>query len=272
MHTWPSVPEQVQAISSLHPMLAAENIFFLVDTSKTSNVDSTNVATRALHWSDNKGFGLILSIFTTILGGLMWLEVNWNGNSGDTTTYAASAPYLQQQGCTFPLHHTGLGDALYRGPSSHRAGSALLINTATLNNVLPQHQLIAAIHSRLTRRLRQPVECAIRIGKRGLGGNGAKIRISISTPESRMKASTLIKCAFLHFHGIQLMRGQVSMSNPEVLSPTGVNGRVDIATKISNIALENLLTADGYHRQFFGYLSNGLNHNYPPVVRFPAFP
>jgi hypothetical protein len=62
------------------------------------------------------------------------------------------------------------------------------------------------------------------------------------------------------------------MSNPEVLNPTGVNGRVDMATKLSNVALENLLTADGYHRQFFGYLTNGLNHNYPPVIRFPAFP
>ena len=87
-----------------------------------------------------------------------------------------------------------------------------------------------------------------------------------------MKASTLIRCAFLHFHSLQLMRGQVSMSNPEVLNPTGVNGRVDMATKISNVALENLLTTDGYHKQFSGYLSNGLNHSYPPVIRFPAFP
>lgn len=87
-----------------------------------------------------------------------------------------------------------------------------------------------------------------------------------------MKVATLIKCAFLHFHGIQLMRGQVCMSNPEVLSPTGPDGHVDIATKISNIALENLLTVDGYHAQFYGYLSNGLNHVYPPVIRYPAFP
>ena len=110
MHPWPTFPEQVQAISTLHPLLALENIIFLVvDTSKTTNVDSTNLPTRALHWSDNKGFGLVLSIFTTILGGLMWLEVNWNGNSEDTTTYAASAPYLTTK-------------RLYISSSTHWAG------------------------------------------------------------------------------------------------------------------------------------------------------
>jgi len=67
----------------------------------------------------------------------MWIEVNWNGNSGDRTTYTGSSPYLQLDGCTFPLAHTGLGDALYIGPSSCLPGAALLVNTASLNNVPP---------------------------------------------------------------------------------------------------------------------------------------
>lgn len=96
--------------------------------------------------------------------------------------------------------------------------------------------------------------------------------MSLATPESRAKVAMLIKCAFLHFHGIQLMRGQVCMSNPEVLSPSGPEGQVDLATKIANVALGNVLSVDGYHQQFYGYLSNGLNHAYPAVIRYPAFP
>lgn len=46
LHPWPTVPEQIADIAKLHPILASENIFFLVDTSKTSNVDSTDLATR----------------------------------------------------------------------------------------------------------------------------------------------------------------------------------------------------------------------------------
>ena len=72
-------------------------------------------------------------------------------------------------------------------------------------------------------------------GKRGAGGIVAKMRMSLNSPDSKMKVASLIKCAFVHFHGIQLMRGQVCMSNPD--------DHVDIATTISNIVLDNLLSA-----------------------------
>lgn len=126
MHTWPT---QRALIAQLHPELRRLNCFFLVDTTKSSNVDSTDAETRNMHWNDNKGFGLVLSIFTTLLGALIWIEVNWNGNSGDLTTLRGSAPYLQQQGCTFPPNHTGLGDAQYTGPASLLPNSVDMLNT-----------------------------------------------------------------------------------------------------------------------------------------------
>lgn len=93
------------------------------------------------------------------------------------------------------------------------------------------------------------VENVIRIGKKGLGSNTKKRRLSLTQPKSRGICAHSVKCAFLHQHALQLMRGQVSMSNPAVLNLTGPGGRVDLVDKIINVATEILHRADARSRR-----------------------
>lgn len=272
VHPWPTVAEQTAMIGEQHPLLQPLSIFFIVDSSKTSSVDSTDEVTRALHWNDDKGFGPILTIFTTIHGKMIRVEVDFNGNTADVPGFRSSAPFHQTEGCTFPINHTGLGDSIYVGPSSILPGAKYLQNTRQNVAVPPHLQLIHNITLRLKRRIRQGVECAIRVGKRGLGGNDKKMRISMNTVQSRLKLANMIKTAFFHGHALLLMRGQVFMGNPEVLNPTGPDGAVDIATKIINVASGNLKTPATHIAQYFGYLTNGVGQEYPDVFKFPGFP
>ncbi len=272
MHTWPTPQEQTDMIAKLEPALAYHNIFFLVDTTKSGNVDSLDIPTQRAHYSIHKGFGLVLIIFTDVLGRIIWIEVGFNGNAADVPIYRNSSPYRQINGCTFPIDKTGLGDQSFVGPSSCLPNASMLQHTGN-RGAMPQGLvLFAAILRRAMRRLRQAVECAIRIGKKGLGSNVEKIRISLGTQAGRDRVKVLIKAAFLHHHAIQRMRGQVCMSNPEVLNPTGPLGRVDIAQKIINVGAELLETAPGRSQQFYGYLSNGRSQVFPDPIRFSGFP
>jgi hypothetical protein len=272
MHTWPTLQEQTNMISKLDPLLAVHNCFFLVDTAKHGNVDSLDIPTAHTHYSVHKGFGLVLIIFTDILGRLIWIEVSFDGNSADVPLYRISSPYRQADGCTFAIDKTGLGDQSFVGPSSCLPGASQLLNTGN-QGVMPQALvLFAAMHRRAMRRLRQPVECGIRLGKKGIGSNVEKLRFSLVTQDGRDRAKVMIKAAFLHQHAIQRMRGQVCMSNPEVLNPTSPLGRVDIAQKIINVGAEMLETAPGRSQQFHGCLSNGASQVFPDPIRFPGFP
>lgn len=272
MHTWPTPQEQTDMIGKLDPALAAYNIFFLVDTAKSGNVDSLDIPTQHTHYSVHKGFGLVLIIFTDVLGRIIWIEVGFNGNAADVPIYRNSSPYRQADGCTFTIDKTGLGDQSFVGPSSCLPNASPLQNTGN-RGAMPQGLILfAAIQRRAMRRLRQAVECAIRVGKKGLGSNVEKIRTSLGTPAGRDRVKVLVKAAFLHQHAIQRMRSQVCMSNPEVLKPTGPLGRVDIAQKIINVGAEQLETAPGRSQRFHGYLTNGRSQVFPDPIKFPAFP
>lgn len=92
------------------------------------------------------------------------------------------------------------------------------------------------------------------------------------TEEHRNYIALVTKTSFLHREAIQYMRGQVPQSNPAVMCPTDVEGRVDVIDKIINVATENLYTVPGYHARYYGTLSKGEGQVYPPVIPFPGFP
>jgi hypothetical protein len=143
--------------------------FFLVDSFKVSNVDSTDMDVRREHFQYPKGFGMHGLIFTDILGNLLQLTMNIDGNKSDSTMYHSSPPNLQQRGIVIPIDTTGLGDSSFEGiASSVLPGAWGSLSTVPYEGMVgPQQIALAHMMQSLKRIIRQRVEMAIRVGKKG---------------------------------------------------------------------------------------------------------
>jgi hypothetical protein len=157
IHRWPNVAEQNRLIGLLPRSLQHLRFFYLVDSFEVANVDSTDEDTRRQHFQYPKGFGMQCLIFTDILGKMLHLTVDFDGNSGDSSMYHSSAPYLQQNGIVTPINTTGLGDSTFEGfSSSISAGARPLLSTAPYGGMVgaAQNDLARMLHAQ-KKRVRQ---------------------------------------------------------------------------------------------------------------------
>jgi hypothetical protein len=92
------------AMRLLLPRMFAElGVFFLVDSSKITNVDSTNKRTRTLHWCAHKGFGGSNIYITDVLGRLIAIIPIIDGNGSDMQQLRESDWFMGLHGYEFDL-------------------------------------------------------------------------------------------------------------------------------------------------------------------------
>lgn len=179
---WPTHDEQLLLISCASESLQPHKPFFIVDSTKLANNDSTDLPTRNQHWNNHKGFGCHMILFSDIFGNLIWFEAMRNGNGSDVSQYRSSAPFLQEQGCTFAPDHTGMGDTAYVSASSTDPNSAPLLSKYDLDDPAFNNQAdLYALAERFNDdydTTRSTIERVIRGSKR-FGALGHKSAISL---------------------------------------------------------------------------------------------
>jgi hypothetical protein len=98
---WPSRPQRDLMRTFLPDILRLSGLFFFVDSSKKTNVDSCDTDTRRLHWNTHKRFGSNAIYFTDLLGQLIHIETGLHGSSGDLPQYRETDAFLQRNGITW---------------------------------------------------------------------------------------------------------------------------------------------------------------------------
>jgi hypothetical protein len=247
-------------------ILQNSGIFFLVDSSKIVNIDSTSKMTRQRHHNIHKGFGGNALHVSDIMGTTIACVPLMDGRGHDGTQYRQSAMFQQEDGISWDNDETGLGDSHYVGRSNRHLDSMHLAKRYTdaeINAMPPCQQECAIQYNASLNTLRSSIETNIGSAKRNaMYGDLSKQRISLHTHPEKVEMynhlSIFLDCA----KGI--MRGQYHASNPAVLTH-GFDG-IDVAQKIINEETENLYTVAGYSRGYYGARLSGRGVFPPPPL------
>jgi hypothetical protein len=181
---WPNATDREILISFLPEVMRQTRAFFILDSTKVSNNDSTVVATREQHWNSHKGFGSHMIVFSNILGDLIWFEPFLDGNGSDIQQYRSSSPFQQANGCTFSADQTGFGDNAYKGASSNDPLSKDLVEKYNLNEVPDDVLPLATLFNDTFDVLRSTIERLIR-GIKRFSSIGRKGRTSLNIHPER---------------------------------------------------------------------------------------
>lgn len=265
---WPNHADQLLLIEMLPASLREKNIFYIVDSTKIPNNDSTHLQTRQQHWNNHKGFGCHMILYTNILGDIIHFEPMRDGNGSDIQQYRSSDVFQQSNGCTFVKQHSGMGDTAYKGASSSDPNSADLVEKFDLNDpFLRADPILLALAERFNDdfdTIRSVVERSIRGVKRE---NDCGERSSLSLKQRG--SSEAHRRLFNELAGYlsiarHRMRGQHNNSNPEMVSP-GLQGP-NAARRVIHDHMDGTLTADGRKNAFWGAALTGLNFDDIPDI------
>jgi hypothetical protein len=264
---WPVRAERDAMRLALPEALQGTGIFFLVDTTKSTNVDSVYPSTRRKHWNNHKRFGAVSTIYTDIFGSLIKCVPITDGNGNDNFKHQISPVFLLLEGIEFGDDETGFGDSHYHGASNVRLSSKSLVTKFTTHEInneidINAKRLMKSFNHSLNI-IRTPIEQTIGGIKRGsYAGDRAKIRQSLHTNNSNIRVFFDLAA---HLHAATMrMRGQIFGSNPATIGHdfSGVN----LAAQIINENTHHLYTVPGYKNAFFGAALSGLGFGPPAPI------
>ena len=243
--------------------------FFVVDSSKISNVDSISHGTRQLHYSTHKGFGPNMNVICDILGNPLDIMELQNGNEADIIMYRSTDWFHQLNGLNFDNDETGIGDSSYVGKVKCNGPAEFLqkYSAIEINAMNPQLALDAKAWNKTINTIRAPVE-QVNGGlksKSALQGDRTKGRCSIATHFTKIRLLNLL-AQYIHIATLR-MRNQLYSSNPAVHNH-GDRG-VDATDKVLNQKLytERLLTSrPGYY--FGGAMAGNGTDCFPVYANF----
>ena len=263
---WPPRQERDLLRQLLPESLRAFRPFFIVDSTKVTNVDSTDQATRRTHFNTHKRFGSNAIHVVDLLGNLIAVVPFLDGRGNDITQYRQSDMFFQRNGLTWDDDETGIGDHAYCGSSNCRVDSQDLIYPLSLSEIMELPEGLRATAYQYAcdvRGVRGVVECDIGGTKRRkLYGDRAKCRMSLKISEHNVALFNEL-AAYLQ-GAVMRMRGQIHGSNPAVVCKASKD--VNLAKKVINEYTHNLYTVHGHKNRFFGYGLTGLNENVPDVI------
>jgi hypothetical protein len=247
----------------LPEILRLSGIFFLLDSTKITNFDSIYKLTRKRHWNTHKRFGGNALHITDIFGNTIAYIPLMEGRGADITQWH-NCYYFTHGYLLWDNDETGYGDSAYVGRSNSSLYSKFLAHTfspAEMQNMRPEDELRALRYNNALNILRASVELNIGGAKQSaMYGDRSKQRVSLHTNPD---AISVYNSLATYLHGVKMvMRGQKHASNPEVLSH-GMEG-INPARRIINEKTNNLFTAMGYSKAYYGIGITGRNVVPPP--------
>ena len=232
-----------------------------VDHMKIANMDSIYAKTRTRHYNTHKGFGVNAMTVTNQFGQVIYAEAYSHGRCADQSLWQESALYLGQNGLDVDDDECLCTDHGYFGGSSSRPGSADLLQSIPVQDILMivddeeadlAEQFNGAVHS-----FRASVE-QVNGGVKHSGRIPA-LRTTLHTVVGEEIVTDMIEFGF-YLHIIKTrMRGQCFNGNPANFQ-RGKKGLDRVEWIIAEYLEEGLATAPGRKEVFFGPALAGFQH------------